>query len=164
MQRDDDAAVLPEGAQRVSARLAELGHRHTPVMLADSARTAQDAADALGVEVGQIVKSIIFRRRVDDAAVLVMTSGDRRVDENKVAMKVGELTRADAAFVKQSTGFSIGGVSPVAHATPSVELIDTELFRFDEIWAAAGHPHAVFKLSPGDLVRLTGAPVADVTA
>lgn len=113
---------------------------------------------------GQIVKSIIFRRRVDDAAVLVMTSGDRRVDENKVAMKVGELTRADAAFVKQSTGFSIGGVSPVAHATPSVELIDTELFRFDEIWAAAGHPHAVFKLSPGDLVRLTGAPVADVTA
>ena len=132
-------------------------------MLADSARTAQDAADALGAELGQIVKSIIFRRRVDDAAVLVMTSGDRRVDENKVAMKVGEPTRADAAFVKQSTGFSIGGVSPVAHATPSVELIDTELFRFDEIWAAAGHPHAVFKLSPGDLVRLTGAPVADVT-
>ncbi|MCW3156534.1 YbaK/EbsC family protein [Micropruina sonneratiae] len=157
-------SVLPDGARRVQARLAELGHPHEPVMLADSARTAQDAADALGVELGQIVKSIIFRRRVDDAAVLVMTSGDRRVDEEKVAMKVGELSRADAAFVKKSTGFSIGGVSPVAHANPSVELIDTELFRFDVIWAAAGHPHAVFKLTPDDLIRLTGAPVADVTA
>lgn len=156
--------VLPDGAQRVSARLAELGHPHAPQLLADSARTAQDAADALGVELGQIVKSIIFRRRSDDAAVLVMTSGDRRVDETKVAMKVGELARADAAFVKAATGFSIGGVSPVAHANPSVELIDTELFRFDVIWAAAGHPHAVFKLTPDDLIRLTGAPVADVTA
>ena len=157
-------AALPAGAQRVAARLAELGHPHAPRLLSDSARTAQDAADALEVELGQIVKSIIFRRRADDAAVLVMTSGDRRVDETKVAMKVGELGRADAAFVKAATGFSIGGVSPVAHAHPSVELIDTELFRFDVIWAAAGHPHAVFRLTPDDLVRLTGAPVADVTA
>ncbi|MFT3860327.1 YbaK/EbsC family protein [Micropruina sp.] len=157
-------SALPEGARRVRARLVELGHRHEPVMLAETARTAQEAADALGVELGQIVKSIIFRRRVDDAAVLVMTSGDRRVDEGKVAMKVGELARADAAFVKQATGFSIGGVSPVAHANPGVELIDTELFRFDVIWAAAGHPHAVFQLAPDDLIRLTGAPVADVTA
>ena len=157
-------SVLPDGAQRVSTRLAELGHPHAPRMLADSARTAQDAADALGVELGQIVKSIIFRRRSDDAAVLVMTSGDRRVDEAKVAAKVGELARADAAFVKAATGFSIGGVSPVAHSNPSVELIDTELFRFDVIWAAAGHPHAVFELTPDDLIRLTGAPVADVTA
>lgn len=157
-------SALPEGAQRVAAALTELGHADQPVLLTDSARTAQDAADALGVQLGQIVKSIIFRRRSDDAAVLVMTSGDRRVDETKVAMKVGELTRADARFVKDSTGFSIGGVSPVAHATPSVELIDTELFRFDVIWAAAGHPHAVFQLTPDDLVRLTGAPVADVTA
>ncbi|MFT3971077.1 MAG: YbaK/EbsC family protein [Micropruina sp.] len=157
-------AALPAGAQRVAARLAELGHPHPPRLLSDSARTAQDAADALEVELGQIVKSIIFRRRADDAAVLVMTSGDRRVDETKVAMKVGDLARADAAFVKAATGFSIGGVSPVAHAHPSVELIDTELFRFDVIWAAAGHPHAVFRLTPDDLVRLTGAPVADVTA
>lgn len=157
-------SVLPGGAQRVRDRLAELGHPHEPVLLADSARTAQDAADALGLELGQIVKSIIFRRRSDGAAVLVMTSGDRRVDELKVAMQVGELIRADAAFVKSATGFSIGGVAPVAHSRPSVELIDTELFRFTEIWAAAGHPHAVFKLSPKDLIRLTGAPVADVTA
>jgi prolyl-tRNA editing enzyme YbaK/EbsC (Cys-tRNA(Pro) deacylase) len=154
---------LPEGAQRVSARLAELGHPHAPILLPDSARTAQQAADGLGVELGQIVKSIIFRRVADDAAVLVMTSGDRRVDEAKVAALVGELGRADAAFVKARTGFSIGGVSPVAHAQESVELIDAELFRFEEIWAAAGHPHAVFRLAPPDLLRLTGAPTADVT-
>ena len=156
-------SALPEGAQRVAAALTELGHADQPVLLTDSARTAQDAADALGVQLGQIVKSIIFRRRSDDAAVLVMTSGDRRVSEAKAAALVGELGRADAAFVKAATGFSIGGVSPVAHANPRVELIDADLFRFDEIWAAAGHPHAVFRLTPADLVRFTGAPVADVT-
>ncbi|MBK8461340.1 MAG: YbaK/EbsC family protein [Micropruina sp.] len=154
---------MPDGARRVSARLTELGHPHAPILLSASARTAQQAAESLGVELGQIVKSIIFRRVADDAAVLVMTSGDRRVDESKVAAIVGELARADAAFVKARTGFSIGGVSPVAHAQESVELIDAELFRFGEVWAAAGHPHAVFKLAPQDLVRLTGAPTADVT-
>ena len=132
-------------------------------MLDDAARTAQQAADALGVQLGQIAKSIIFRRKSDDAAVLVITSGDRRVDEKKVDALVGKTGRADADFVKARTGFSIGGVSPLAHATPPVVLIDRELFRFDEIWAAAGHPHAVFRLRPKDLAGLTGnAPVADV--
>ena len=86
------------------------------------------------------------------------------VDEAKVAAQVGALGRADADFVKAKTGFAIGGVSPLAHATPPVTLIDRELFRSDRIWAAAGHPNAVFPLAPGDLARLTGAPVADVTA
>jgi prolyl-tRNA editing enzyme YbaK/EbsC (Cys-tRNA(Pro) deacylase) len=131
-------------------------------MLDDAARTAQQAADALGIAVGQIAKSIIFRRVSDDAAVLVVTSGDRRVDEQKVTALVGPVGRADAAFVKARTGFSIGGVAPVAHANPPVTLIDRELFRFAQIWAAAGHPHAVFALSPDDLARLTGAPVVDV--
>ncbi len=153
---------LPEGVQRVAALLQDCGHPHLPRLLDDAARTAQQAADALGVAVGQIAKSIIFRRVSDDSAVLVVTSGDRRVDEHKVAALVGPVGRADAAFVKARTGFSIGGVAPVAHAIPSVTLIDRELFRFDQIWAAAGHPHAVFALSPTDLVRLTGAPVADV--
>ncbi len=95
--------------------------------------------------------------------MLVITSGDRRVDEKKVDALVGKTGRADAEFVKARTGFTIGGVSPVAHATPPVVLIDRELFRFDEIWAAAGHPHGVFKLRPQDLAGLTGnAPVADV--
>lgn len=158
---------LPPGVQRVSAVLAERGHPHAPRMLDDAARTAQQAADALGVALGQIAKSIIFRRKSDDAAVLVVTSGDLRVDEKKVQAIVcadgGKLGRADADFVKDKTGFSIGGVSPLAHATPPVTLIDRELFRFDVIWAAAGHPHGVFPLSPDDLVRLTGAPVHDVT-
>ena len=154
---------LPEGVQRVIAALQAAGHPHMPVLLDDAARTAQQAADALGVQLGQIAKSIIFRRKSDDAAVLVITSGDRRVDEKKVDALVGKTGRADADFVKARTGFSIGGVSPLAHATPPVVLIDRELFRFDEIWAAAGHPHAVFKLRPQDLAGLTGnAPVADV--
>lgn len=156
---------LPEGVQRVAALLQARGHAHAPVMLDDAARTAQQAADALGVSVGQIAKSIVFRRKLDDAAVLVVTSGDQRVDEKKVeALVCGgkRLGRADAAFVKARTGFSIGGVAPLAHATPVVTLVDRSLFRFDELWAAAGHPHAVFKLSPQQLAQLTAAPVADL--
>ena len=153
---------LPEGVQRVARVLQDMGHPHTPQMLDDAARTAQQAADALGIAVGQIAKSIVFRRRSDDAAVLVITSGDRRVDEKKVDALVGKTGRADAEFVKRSTGYSIGGVSPIGHLVAPVALIDQELFRFGEIWAAAGHPHGVFKLTPQDLERLTGAPVADV--
>jgi len=154
---------LPDGVQRVAAALAACGHPQAPQLLGGSARTAQEAADALGVALGQIAKSIVFRRQDDGKAVLVITSGDRRVDEKKVAQRVGKIDRADADFVKAVTGFSIGGVAPVGHAHPPVMLIDRELFRFDEIWAAAGHPHAVFRLRPQDLARLTGnAPVADV--
>jgi prolyl-tRNA editing enzyme YbaK/EbsC (Cys-tRNA(Pro) deacylase) len=156
----------PEGFQRVSQALAGLGHAHAPRWLDVAARTSQEAADALGITVGQIAKSIIFRRAADDAVVLVITSGDKRVDEKKVAAITGPLKRADASFVKEGTGFSIGGVAPLAHATPAgrtlVTLIDRELFRFDTVWAAAGHPNGVFPLSPQELERMTGAPVADV--
>ena len=152
----------PEGFRRVATVLAERAHPHAPRWLEVAARTSQEAADALGVVVGQIAKSVIFRRRSDDAAVLVVTSGDRRVDERKVAALVGPLGRADAAFVKARTGFSIGGVAPLAHAAARVTLIDADLFRFDEIWAAAGHPNGVFRLSPQQLAQLTGAPVHDV--
>jgi len=158
---------LPEGVQRVAALLRASGHPHSPVMLDDAARTAQQAADALGVAVGQIAKSIVFRRKLDDAAVLVVTSGDQRVDERKVeALVCGgqRLGRADAAFVKARTGFSIGGVAPLGHAAPVLTLIDESLFRFDELWAAAGHSHAVFRLSPQALARLTQAAVADLAA
>ena len=153
---------LPEGVARVSRVLQTLGHPHAPVMLSDAARTAQEAADALGVQLGQIAKSVIFRRKQDDAAVLVVTSGDRRVDEKKVSALVGKVGRADADFVKARTGFTIGGVSPVAHLHPSVTLLDQDLWRFEDIWAAAGHPHGVFQLRPDDLRQLTGAPQADV--
>ena len=143
-----DLANLPEGVQRVAAALKAKNHPHAPVMLSDAARTAQQAADALGIALGQIAKSIIFRRRVD---------------EKKVEALVGKLSRADADFVKAKTGFSIGGVSPLAHAQPPVTLVDQELFRFEEIWAAAGHPHGVFKLRPQDLAALADAPTANVT-
>lgn len=159
--------ALPEGVQRVARVLQDKGHPHAPVMLDGAARTAQQAADALGIQLGQIAKSIIFKRKPDAAAVLVITSGDRRVDEKKVQALVcadgQKLGRADAEFVKSATGFSIGGVSPVGHAVPPVTLIDRDLLRFDEIWAAAGHPHGVFKLQPDDLRHLTGAPIVDVT-
>lgn len=158
--------TLPEGVQRVVAVLQEHGHPHMPVMLDDAARTAQQAADALGVQLGQIAKSIIFRRKSDEAAILVVTSGDRRVDERKVEALVcpdgKRVGRADAEFVKAKTGFSIGGVSPLGHITEVVVLMDLSLMRFDEVWAAAGHPHAVFRLMPQELELLTGAPVVDV--
>ena len=159
-----EATSLPsnDSVHRVVAALSAVGHPHAPQMLDISARTAQEAAGALGVVVGQIAKSIIFRRKSDDAAVLVITSGDRRVDEKKVSSLIGPIGRADADFVKSATGFTIGGVSPVGFIQPPVTLIDRDLLRFDEIWAAAGHPHAVFRLKPQDLERLTGAPVADV--
>ena len=154
---------LPEGVRRVTAALRAAGHPHGPVMLDEACHTAQQAADALGVPLGAIAKSIIFRRKSDDAAVLVITSGDRRVDEKKVDALVGKTARADADFVKVKTGFSIGGVSPFAHATPPVTLIDRDLLRFAQVWAAAGHPNALVQLAPQDIERLTGAPVADVT-
>ena len=162
----NDTTQRPEGVQRVADFLHKAGHSHQPVMLDDAARTAQQAADALGVALGQIAKSIIFRRKSDDAAVLVITSGDKRVDEAKVQALVCEgtakLGRADADFVKSKTGFTIGGVAPVAHLSPPVTLLDQELFRFETIWAAAGHPHAVFEVTPAALQALSGAPVADV--
>lgn len=153
----------PESFLRVSAALRERGHTNVPLWLDVPVRTSQEAADHLGVAVGQIAKSVIFKRKSDDRAVLVITSGDRRVDEKKVAALTGALGRADADFVKAKTGFSIGGVAPLAHTEPPVTLIDRELLRFDVVWAAAGHPNGVFALQPAQLEALTGgAPVVDV--
>ena len=154
--------ALPEGVQRVARVLEDAAHPHAPRMLEGAARTAQEAADVLGVQLGQIAKSVIFKRKQDGVAVLVVASGDRRVDEKKVSALVGKIGRADADCVKSHTGFSIGGVSPVAHLNPPVTLLDQDLWRFDEIWAAAGHPHGVFRLLPDDLQRLTGAVAQDV--
>jgi prolyl-tRNA editing enzyme YbaK/EbsC (Cys-tRNA(Pro) deacylase) len=159
---DNGGAERPEGFQRVERELQRLGHPRAPRFLDAAVRTSQQAADALGIEVGQIAKSVIFRRKADEVAVLVVASGDRRVDEKKVAGIVGPIGRADADFVKAKTGFSIGGVSPIGHATPVVTLIDRDLFRFAEIWAAAGHPNGVFPMTPAELERMTGAPVHDI--
>ncbi len=157
-----DTASTSEGFTHISRVLQELGHPHAPIWLQDSARTSAEAALALKVQVGQIAKSVIFRRVADDAAVLVVASGDQRVDEKKVAAQVGKIARANADFVKEKTGFSIGGVSPIGHATKPVVLVDLELQRFSEIWAAAGHPRGVFKATPAQLEQLTGTAASDV--
>jgi prolyl-tRNA editing enzyme YbaK/EbsC (Cys-tRNA(Pro) deacylase) len=155
-------AARPEGFQRVSQALLQRGHAHAPLWLEVAARTSQEAADALGVALGQIAKSVVFRRLADDQAVLVIASGDRRVDERKLAAAVGAVGRADADFVKTRTGFAIGGVSPVGLPGEPTLLLDRDLQRFDWIWAAAGHPNGVFRMSPGDLQRLTAAAWVDV--
>jgi prolyl-tRNA editing enzyme YbaK/EbsC (Cys-tRNA(Pro) deacylase) len=157
-----DFDALPDSARRVAQLLRERGHAGHVVMLPETGKTSAEAAAGLGCSVAQIAKSILFRRRDDDAPVLVVASGANRVDEQKVAAQVGAIGRADAKFVREKTGYAIGGVCPIGHATPPVTLIDADLFELDSLWAAAGHPHAVFNLSPQQLVELTGAPVADV--
>ena len=148
----------------MAAALRRLGHEPAPLWLEVAARTSQEAADALGVALGQIAKSVVFRRQADDQAVLVIASGDRRVDEARLAALVGAVGRADAGFVKARTGFAIGGVSPVGliDGDGATLLLDAQLQRFDRIWAAAGHPNGVFSLTPAALHRMTGAQWAEV--
>lgn len=153
---------LPDTAQRVADLLRALGHDKPVVMLPESGKTSAEAAAGLGCSLAAIAKSIVFRRLSDDAAVMVVASGINRVDERKVAAIVGDVGRADARFVKERIGYAIGGVCPIGHAGKTVMLIDEDLLQLDSIWAAAGHPHAVFNLTPGQLVAMTGAPVADV--
>jgi prolyl-tRNA editing enzyme YbaK/EbsC (Cys-tRNA(Pro) deacylase) len=151
--------------ERVRDALTAQGGVHRVVELDASARTAVDAARALGCRVDQIVKSLVFRGQRTDRAVLVTASGANRVDEARVAELVDEaVEKADAAFVRARTGFAIGGVAPIGSTGPLATLIDEDLFKWDEIWAAAGHPRTVFKLSPGDLARMTGGRVARVRA
>jgi prolyl-tRNA editing enzyme YbaK/EbsC (Cys-tRNA(Pro) deacylase) len=154
--------ALPEGVQRVQALLAAIGHDQPIVMLPASGRTSVEAAASLGCDVANIAKSIVFRRSADDAAVMVIASGADRIDEAKVAAIVGPIGKADARFVKERIGYAIGGVCPIGHASASLILIDQKVFGFDSVWAAAGHPHAVFRLTPGQLQAMTGAPSADL--
>lgn len=134
--------------------------------LDSSARTATEAASGLGCAVAQIAKSLIFKGRASGGHVLVIASGSNRVDEARVAAAIGEpIGKADAAFVRERTGYVIGGVAPLGHAVPPRHtLIDPDLGRLDPLWAAAGHPHAVFRLSFSDLLKLTGGTVAEIAA
>ena len=126
-----------------------------------STRTAAEAAAAIGCTVGQIAKSLIFRAGESGRPVLAIASGSRRVDEERLSSLLGEeVGRADATFVREHTGFAIGGVPPVGHRTPPAVFIDETLLGFETIWAAGGTPNAVFQLQPDDLVRLTGGTVA----
>ena len=156
-------ASLSPSAQKVQDILAARGLALTVVELPQSTRTAAEAAQAVGCEVGQIVKSIVFRAAETNRPVLVVTSGANRVSEKAIAALLGEpLAKADAEFVRQRTGFVIGGVPPVGHAEPPVTFIDEDLLAYGEIWAAAGTPNAVFRLTPQDLLALTGAKAVKV--
>lgn len=157
MNASDHPAVA-----RVRAALQAAEHPHEPRWLPEGAHTAADAAAQLGVPVGAIAKSVVMR--AGDGAVLCITAGDRRVAPQRLPADLGAVGRADVEAVRRHTGFAIGGVSPLGHlpsagCTAPQLLMDESLWRFDTVWAAAGHPHAVFAASPDALQRLTGARV-----
>ncbi|MEM7226708.1 MAG: YbaK/EbsC family protein [Pseudomonadota bacterium] len=157
------AGPAKASARRVQAALDDFGLGFEVREFSESTRSAADAAAAIGCQVGQIAKSLVFRGGDSDRPLLVIASGPNRVDLAKVAALVGEPAgRADADFVRARTGFSIGGVPPLGHDESPVTLIDRDLTDFEEIWAAAGTPNAVFRLAPGDLARITGGQVVDV--
>ena len=159
------AGALPEAARRVEAALRARGFANAVVEMPETTRSAADAARACGCTVAEIAKSIVFRAARSGRPVLVIASGANRVDERKVAEAIGEpIAKADAGYVRERTGFAIGGVAPVGLSEPPVILIDRDLMGLMTIWAAAGTPRAVFKLTPAELVRMTGAPVAEVKA
>ena len=146
---------LSDAAARVQAALQAAGLELRVIELPASTRTAVEAAAAVGCSVAQIVKSLVFRTVNSGQAVLVLASGANRVDETRVGASLGEpIEKATADFVRQRTGFSIGGVPPIGHTTPLRTIIDPDLVALPQLWAAAGTPHAVFSLTPADLRRL----------
>jgi prolyl-tRNA editing enzyme YbaK/EbsC (Cys-tRNA(Pro) deacylase) len=154
---------LSDSAQRVQRALAALGFELDVVELPSSTRTAQEAAQAVGVRVGQIAKSLVFQVKRSGEALLVIASGANRVDEMVLGKLVGEeVSIAHPDYVRERTGFAVGGVPPVGHQVPLRTWIDQDLLQYDEIWAAAGNPHAVFRLDPGELGRMTGGSVAQI--
>ncbi|MBX5451773.1 YbaK/EbsC family protein [Thermogemmatispora sp.] len=156
-------AHLSPAARRVQEALVAGGFHCEVIELATSTRTASEAARAVGCELGQIVKSLVFRGRESGRPILVEASGANRVDEQRLAELVGEaVERADADFVKERTGFAIGGVPPVGHKEPLETFIDEDLLRYERIWAAAGTPSALFALTPAELQAMTGGRVAAI--
>ena len=153
-----DGVLEKAAVKRVAAALAEYGCPGEIKVLSDSARTAAEAAAALGIEVGQIASSLIFKLP-DGSPLLVITSGRHRVDTDLVAQNLGieKLGRVDADYVKEQSGFSIGGVAPLGWVSPATILIDQALNDYEVVWAAAGHPHAVYPTSFAELVAITSA-------
>jgi len=148
---------------RVGGALANAGLSSEIVELPGAARTAKLAAEFLGCEVAQIANSLVFRGATSNMAILVMSSGARRVDLKKLEQVVGEpIAKADAEFVRAATGFAIGGVAPVGHTGELKRFVEVSLSRHADIWAAAGHPNTVFRLGYADLLRITGGQAVDV--
>jgi Cys-tRNA(Pro) deacylase len=154
---------LSASAQKVQDILEARGFSCQVVELPYSTRTAKEAAQAIGCQVGQIVKSLVFRGRQSHKPILVVASGTNRVNEQRLAELFGEpIEKADANFVRQHTGFAVGGVPPLGHTEPIETFVDEDLQRYEEIWAAAGTPFAVFRLTPTDLQRMTGGRVTSI--
>jgi prolyl-tRNA editing enzyme YbaK/EbsC (Cys-tRNA(Pro) deacylase) len=156
--------LLSESAQKVQDALIRLGVTCKVVELPGSTRTAQDAAQAVGCRVEQIAKSLVFQGKTTNRPVLVVASGANRVNEKKLRDLLSEpVKKADADFVREHTGFAIGGVPPAGLSKPMDIFIDEDLFKYEEIWAAAGTPHAVFKLTAQDLLNVTQGKVVKIT-
>jgi Cys-tRNA(Pro) deacylase len=154
-----------DSMDRVRLALAELGLQAEVKEFSASTRTSADAAAAIGCAVAQIAKSLVFRANPSGRAILVMASGANRVDEKKLASALGEtIGKADAEFVRAETGFAIGGVSPVGHGIRLKTFVDEDLMEFSEIWAAAGSPNSVFRLTPQDLLRVTEGQILALKA
>lgn len=158
----DSGRVVSRSARRVQVALARLDRRLEVRELVASTRTAAEAAKAIGCTVEQIAKSVVFRGRETDRPILAVARGTVRIDESKLADLAGEpVERADADYVRARTGYAIGGVPPMAHSEPIETWIDTGLLDLDVAWAAAGTPHTVFRLTPADLIRLTGGALRE---
>ena len=164
MESDSTTQPLSASAKKVQDALEKHGLDCKVKEMPASTRSAQDAANAIGCEVAQIVKSLVFRGRQSGEAILVETSGANRVNEKILAEAAGEaIEKADADFVRAQTGFAIGGIPPVAHAKALRTFIDQDLLQYEVIWAAAGTPNAVFPLTPAGLVKITGGRVIRVS-
>ncbi len=154
---------LSRSAQRIQDALNALGAKLEVVELPASTRTSAEAAAAIGCSIRQIAKSIIFRSAATGRPIMVIASGPNRVNEEKIREIIGEgIEKANAEFVRKTTGFAIGGIPPIGHSEPIATIIDEDLLKMDEIWAAAGTPNAVFKLNPANLVQMTGGRVLPI--
>jgi len=157
--------MLSASAQKVQDALTAKGFTNQVTEMPATTRTSAEAAAAVGCTVGQIAKSLIFKGKTSHTPVLIMASGANRVSEKKIAALLGEgIEKADAEYVRARTGYAIGGVPPLGHSEPLHTFIDADLMQYAEIWGAAGTPFAVFKLTPAELVTMTGGAVADVKA
>jgi prolyl-tRNA editing enzyme YbaK/EbsC (Cys-tRNA(Pro) deacylase) len=154
---------LSPSAQKIQNLLSSLGYDYTVIEHAESTRTAQEAADRASCELGQIVKSLIFRGKTSGKPILVLTSGANRVDEKRISGYAGEtISRADADFVRTVTGFAIGGVPPIGHTEKMETYLDEDFLSYQTIWAAAGTPNAIFELKTDDLQKMTDGKIAQV--
>ena len=154
---------LQPSAQRVQDTLRQLGFAGDVLELESSTRTAAEAAQAAGCELGQIVKSLVFMLEPENTPLLALVSGANRVHEKRLGRQLGgTLAKADADFVREVSGFAIGGIPPVGHKTPMRTCIDEDLMQYEFIWAAAGTPNAIFRLTPDELVRLSGGTLLNV--